>query len=960
MEDSQFQEPLFSGKVKFLIYSSLLIILILLGLFLAPNFMSSSQYQAHLVAELERLTGKQVKIGEQVNISINPLLDSFTINANNLTITDFHKDGDINFISSNSLKASIPLHKLLFKDLQVTDVALDGANINLLDIFKAQEKLQFVHNLDSIKLTNSQITLKNNKYSDLALNIDINTNGSISLVGDATDQDKHINIIAKISSAKAQGDRDIEIDVVRDISTAIFKGSLTAGNGIQLAAVIRLAEPSILLRSSANFLPFMSGVIPDKFSEVVNVTFDLASLEKQVNIKNIKIVSSHTNGNGEIKFNLNDQLDLNAQLDFDNIDLTEILKSTPKKPNNIYDANLIGEDYVANNPGQANVSDFIDISLLDKLNLTLALNAKNIKFSNTNLQDFGLNIDVQQGKFGQSEVHFAFVNDKDKASIKINDINLQKIDNTNIILANFMSGGNNINEVFRLFNLQDYISLSNENLNYALTSKVVFAPLEMSIFNIAGQIGLKGNISGNIATKQDNSTGLTDYQIDLSFNGLKLDNLAMPLLKEQLSSMLTKSNEDNYFSYFRWFRALPANYNIKLNFADTEFNNEKITSLSNSIILQPGSMSVTGKIDSSFAKLDYNMKLMAQAIKPSLTVQINGDNLDYTAFAKLFGAVVAKNQFAKQEDQVSDNSVWSDKNIDIFRINKYNAKFDIQLKNLSIATKSMNNFGFAGHTSNDIFYIDNLYGGIYAGQFSIRGNISFFDSMLYQASFTGGSITLQDLLANISPNLNIVSGPIDITGSIVTQGNNAKDLVANLNSSISFASGGLIINNIDADAIVDIALKRKAIAKDQAISDVTKNLNKGATSVRAVSGTITGTKGILETKDVSFKSRFTGAVYAAYVDLNNMTLSSNANFAFISMQGDKIINYNILQSGNLSQDLQNSIDDSALLDYIRHQYNIEPAKKTIKEKAKVQPNNNHANESYLYRLLEGNNNAPQN
>ena len=935
MEESQFQEPLFSKKIKFIIYFSLFVILIALGLFLTPIFMSSDKYQKHLVTEIERFTGEKVKLDNQVNISINPFLNRFTISANNLIITN----GEINFITSNSLAANIPLHKLFLGDKQVSDIALDGANINLSD--ELQEK--FVSDIDSISLSNSEINFKGNRYTNLSLNIDIKRNGAISLIGDASDQGKHINIITKISSRKDQGVRDIEIDIIRDISTAAFKGSLLANNSVNLSAVIRLAEPSILLRSSAKLLPFLSGVTPDKFPEVINVTFDLASFEKQVDIKNIKIISPYINGIGEASFTLDSKINLNAKLDFENIDITEILKSGPKSPNNIYDNSLIDEDYAA---GAVQKKDFIDTSFLDKIDLTLALNVKKIKLENANLQDFGFNIDVKQGIFNQSELHFAFLDDKDKASVKINNISLQKVDNINIVLGNFMSGGSNVNQVFRMFDLQDYINLNNDNLNYALTAKIVFAPLEMSIFNMIGQIGVDGKFSGSIATKQD---ALTDYQINLSFNGLKLNNIAMPLLKERVSSLLTKSNEDNYFSYFRWFRALSSNYTIKLDFSDTEFNGEKIANLNNLITLQPGTMSVTGKINSDSANADYNMKLIAQSIKPNLNLQVNGDNLDCAALLKLFNED-GKN---KQENQPE---AWSDKNLDIFRINKYNAKFDIQLKNLSIANKKINNFGFMGHTSNDIFYVDNLYAGIYGGQFSIRGNISFFDSMLYQFSFTGGSLELQNLLANISPKLGIVSGPIDITGSVVTQGNSPKDLIANLSSSLSFASNDLIIRNIDADAVVDIALKRKAIAQDRAISDTVKNLNNGVTNVRAVNGNISGTKGVLEAKNVSFKSKFTGAVYAAYVDLNNMTLSSNANLAFISMLGDKVISYNILQSGNLLRDLQHSLDDRALLDYIRHQYNIEPPK-NHKEKVKSRLNN-PVSQSYLYRLLEGGNNAP--
>jgi hypothetical protein len=250
--------------------------------------------------------------------------------------------------------------------------------------------------------------------------------------------------------------------------------------------------------------------------------------------------------------------------------------------------------------------------------------------------------------------------------------------------------------------------------------------------------------------------------------------------------------------------------------------------------------------------------------------------------------------------------------------------------------------------------------GVYGGKIQTRGNVSFFKQILCQFSFSGSNLEVKNLLSNISPKLDAFQGPVSVNGSMVVGGKNIKELVGSLNLSTNFIGSNISINGINTDGVVDIALQRKNFAKDKVLSSVERRLNSGTTEILSLSGDIKSHKGIIQSNNITFKSRFTSAISAIYLDLNNMVLSSNSQFLFLPYNDSKPISYNLLISGDLNGELKRKIDDAKLLKYIKGEYNIVTnedileARRRNREIARQRNNviGNPNDKNYLYYKLQ--------
>ena len=167
------------------------------------------------------------------------------------------------------------------------------------------------------------------------------------------------------------------------------------------------------------------------------------------------------------------------------------------------------------------------------------------------------------------------------------------------------------------------------------------------------------------------------------------------------------------------------------------------------------------------------------------------------------------------------------------------------------------------------------------------------------------------------------------------------------------------VGGIDSDVVVDIALKRQSIDKDKALSSVDSALSSGNTNITDINGSIKATGGIFETNNTSFKTRFSSALLGLSLNLNNLTLSSNIKYLFQPYNVEDPISYVISETGPFNN-LDRSVDNSKLVEYIKLQYNIITeedilqAQKIARAKKKLLKEDGDEKKYLYYKLLEEN------
>jgi hypothetical protein len=216
---------------------------------------------------------------------------------------------------------------------------------------------------------------------------------------------------------------------------------------------------------------------------------------------------------------------------------------------------------------------------------------------------------------------------------------------------------------------------------------------------------------------------------------------------------------------------------------------------------------------------------------------------------------------------------------------------------------------------------------------------------------------IENILNDFFPNIDGIKGAIAATGSVISQGESISSLISNLNISGNFIAPSLTIEGIDSDRIVDIALRRENIDKSKALDLIDSLLNSGNTEVTGLNGSFKVSKGFLTTNDINFKTRFSNAVLAMSLDLNNLAFSSQTQFFFTPYSYKDNISYSISKSGDLKGETKKIIDEKSLVKYVKWQYGIITAEdialaKKLAQDQKKALSEDPDNKDYLYYKLQ--------
>jgi hypothetical protein len=950
-------------KSKILITLVILVVMASIAVRLTVRFTDAEQYRHQLLDEIVKITGKKVSFNGDIFIRTVPILNKVNIEISDVLIADDQGK----FLEIKKLLLVTSLTSIINGNLNVHKMQIDSAHLSLDKSKDDISNWRFIYNipkdsnifnLEILDINDMNVSYNNEPtFTSVNFQFICFKDFSMDIKGVFDFHDNNISLDGKIGSSGSDNFQDIKINIVRDGIKALLQGKLlNSEQDFKIDADMKadMEKPSFLINILSGIAPVLNALPQPSFKESINIQAKLLVNHKDIEIKNFLLNSTNSNGSGDIKFSLNDDVNLKIDLSFSQLNIMNFLLFDKENSyiSSFSDKVLVVDD---NSNNQDTMNNYLNFDYID--NQMMRINIKIDEMSLDDVNVTGLNFNFNSNKSNvQGELIFDITDPKYNGKVSLRNLSLQKVDNVHLILGEFSNQGSNVNEALRILDAQDHINIQGKNnLSYSIKSKILFSPKEISIFDAVGKIGNQGEFSGSVVANKITNNGVdTDnYAFNLKFAHFELDNFFFPLLKERASTLLTKSNDDDYITYFRWFRMLSSIYNIKFEFSDTKLKNENIDNLLISGTMYPGDMSLKGNLKSTFFDGEYKLDLQAKSIKPTATLVVNSKNIDFEKLADLLNHLIIK------EDNTQSNNInWINRKFNLFKIYKYGAKFDISSQSLNLYNQNIDNFRLIGHTSSDILYIDNLYLGIYGGKIQVKGNMSFFEPSLYQFSFNSSGMEISKVIKSAFPSLNgNIDGPIAISGSAVTQGDTWRQLANNFTLSSSFAASGINVNGLDGDVIVDIALKRKPLEKDQVLTALDEALNNGVTNISNVYGSIKANKGIINIDNMTFKTRFSSGSFAMSLDLAQLTFSSVARFAFPSYFGQELISYTINKSGSILSDINKKIDKDVLLKYVKTYYgiitaeDIAAAKAIQKKQQTVLSDDDPDTRNYLYSKL---------
>ncbi len=941
------------------------------------HFIGAEKYRTFIISEASNvLGGKTILVHKPLELKTIPILNKAKIIIKDVEVKDREE-----FLKAKEIVLTISLvdfifGKLTYKSLEINNLDLflsinkDAQNNktkNWSFLYNNENKRNKFFQIKDLQLNNSSLTYKDGDFNfniqEADISLDLNDTDKIALNGTFSIKDSKYAINALKDFASNSLDMNLKEDgtdinvkgkVINQIDNFSLSGDLE----------VKLLKPSFVSRAVINAIPFMKGMQKDTLQDPVSIKGDLLLGSNNFQINNLIINSTKTNGTGNIKIAFADTRDFNLNLHFTQLDLSNWFNFGTDNFVNALAKNPANIDATANQQTQEQHS-YINFDLIDDESINIVLNAKTIILKNSDINNFKFDFNTNTGFVNKGNLSFDIHDDQYSTSINLKNLNFQNVDNVHLLLGEFHNEGDNINNSLKILNLQDFIDLNGLQLNYNIHSKIIFSAKEISLFEIKGNIGNIGSINGSIASTHDN---MSHFNFDLQLNNLSLSDFKLPLIQERGYSLLTKSNNEDYLSYFRWFRTLSASYRFKIALQNTQIKDENISSMLITSDLSPGIMDAEINIDSDFTKGIYKFELTATQLKPTILLS---SNLEFVKLDKLlelsqyFFNTDNTEQTTKTFLQEQSLNFWSDKKLNIFNIQKYGAKIDLSAKEIQMKNKTLNDFRVLAHTSSDVLYLDNIYFKAYDGELQTKGNISFFDELLYQLSFNTSGMESKKIIDDFFPYLGGMEGKFAATGSVILQGNSPKDLISSLQISSNILAPSMTINGFSSDDIVDLALKRVDINPSAVLDRINVLLNTGENEITNLTGNIQGKKGMLTTNNISFKTRFSQGVFGMSLDLNNFTFSSTTQMAFAPYVGNQIITYNFNKNGSLFNKLNATIDSNNLLSYVKAQYGIVTEEDLQNQQKLLQEQKRKLaedpdNKDYLYYKLQQQLDASQN
>ena len=957
------------------------IIIILAGISvrISAQIMGVDKYSAFIISEITNLTEKKVTIEGEISLKTVPILNTAKLVIPTITITELNEKNSSTFLKANKITINMSLLDFLFGKFSFKSIEIDDYNVNLVSsnnetpnnwsfIYDALAKKNEFAKINHIKFYNGKISVvnKNNIFVYDQANLDINIDKiKTDIIGNFFFNELAFNIESSIESLVENDQQAISIKLIHDGTNLLLNGKLTRNDHlikIEGETHIHLTKPSFITRYLVKAIPAMSSSPREILKDEMDVTGRLSLERSYFRMDDLKISSKTTNGSGNIEFFLTDNLDLSLSLNFEQIDLSNFIVFDGGSAMKVFSDKILEQN---NSSNATDSNSYLNFNLIDSHNIFIDFMAKKMLASDTEFQNIDFTFNTKVGDMKEGDIAFTIKKDQYKTDINLNNLSITDVDGVHLLLGDFSNKGEDINQTFKMLGLQYLIDLDGSQLNYNINSKIIFSPKEISAFKIIGNIGNSGNFSGSIASTRNE---INYYNFDLTFNNLEFANLSMPLLEERVSTLINKSQDDNYLSYFRWFRTLSSSYRLKFIFNNSIIQNKTIEKITTNCKLFPGSMSLKIDLNSDFADGRYQIDVTANQLKPSLDLKINSINLNFDILKPLLM------KFYTEDDQknnttlssIHTDNVWSDKKLNIFKINKYTTNIDLSAVNLTFKSKNINNFRFIAHTKGDVLFIDNWYLKMYGGEFQSKGNISFFDKLLYQFSFSTSGMETKDIIKDIMPSLAGIEGPMAATGSIISQGNTMQSLVSRLNLSANFASPKITLNGIDSDSVVNLALRRKYVHKEKVLEMIDQNLNSGTTDLTRVEGNFKSSNGTISTNNLGFRTNLTNGVFAMSMDLNNLTLSSRTEFIFAPYSPYKEnVDFSLIKTGSLKQGLNRSIDKPNLLKYVKWNYSIVTAEdidaeKELAKKRLKYLSEDPDNKDYLYYKIQNQDNKDHN
>ncbi len=867
---------------KFIKYFSITIIVLIAVAFVAPYFINLDKYKDVISAEVKNATGRDLIIGDKIELSLIPYP---TVILQKIKLSSIKDTANPFILEVKKVKVALSVSELLVGRLGLSSLELDEPKFNLETLSDGSVNWQLgtapasdttgADKTGADSTSASPAKTESEKSSFFVKRIAVNK-GKVEYIKNVG-QSRNVKVLdeidlsASMKSAKGPFNFSVSLNglgnklaIQGEIAEIAEVMPITAnikvlGEDISISGNVDMQNSSFQgsVQASGNTknMKALTGELPQGLLADYTLGANIAANKELVKINDLKFSLGELAATGGGYYNIiESDLDLNLQLmpgDI-KISLAPLTAQGSTIANKVAVDVKTPKDFIA-----ALKMDIKDAQVLALLNQPLSFTADaEYQPRYVIFQRMALNVS--------------------NASIK-GMLGLKNVDGKVTVFYN--ANTENASNVARLFNITLPISLFDLRLKGETkqTDKGWYTSTNTSFANAT--IGLSGII--NAAAPN----------LDISLTG---DNLGQTMVYLFKTSPGTKLGNFAFFSNISGENA--QNFKVKLNDSTVLINNEKTV-------------------------INGNAAISLTAAKPKISgdLQISTINLgaDNTA-----SQVAQKKSEAAEPVGQKQVSRWSQEKIDLSALQRMDGDFNIALQKLIKGALVFDTIKAKLKLANGALTLSSLSGGLYGGTLDASGQISSLGDNNSKQPFSLKASLKGAQLKNMTPEGNkikVTSGIVNFTTSLQSSGASALQYVSNLRGDAKLDGKDGKISGIDLQKIAS------ALQNFNDFNSIAKVLDGSftgqETAFKTLEGSLAINNGIAEITKCKLEGEKFSSTATGQINLPKYSLDINANVtaAIKNMPPLSIKFYGSLDSPNhkidmsyLKERLLNGVVDKVL------------------------------------------------
>lgn len=861
------------------------VLVVCLGLYIAPLFISFNYLKEDLSKQFAQDTGLDVKILGEIEADFFPSA-AIIINQVRLDVDETNK------VEIPKLTLNTNIMSLLMGDVKIKDVEITGAQFSL-ELVQRVNKLPRNGVLKNLRLSNVSLAINQgsrllNKINNINGDLEYDPDKLFRFAGTFNLNDFDYKLNMRLVAGKDIAVNASSFYMASDFSEIKFSGDLSAKDsqyGLKGKVNIKFFD---------NIKDEMEGVKVEHalLKDDLNASADVIINSSEVNVSNF-ILSSKSISKiiGNFALSLGSSNEIISSLEGDVINLDTLMGRLNTAGAELTIDKLIRNFLMTFNFHiPHNLFGTVDVKLKELIFNEKAV--KNIVVNSSVLEDKVVLSKLLMELPGQSTLEFSGIVSHNKVRPKFDG-------KLSLDVKNYGEFGQWLH--FDSASLTTFV-----DKGLSITSDVVIIPRSMRLDNTRLALGDLRAL-GRFVLRHTGEKRLFT-QANVRINHIDADSMKLPekvdnFLADLYASDFEKTGSKFYeiTDDFKWLRSFPIDFNANLLIDQFKYKDVNFPQFYIATNVSPNNFAIDQMgIAAEGASISGSVSLSTSAIAPKLVADV--------VVAKMTSDFIDKIMppqdllITKQRDLLSKNpdamAVVVVGGANFYGIHNVFGDFKLSINDYRSPSLSFQNLNLIAKSQEGVINIESLTSDIFKGRVEAAGSIVAASSIpIYSSTFAFSNIQLAEFLKYYA-DYDKLDGYVSVNGRFLTKGAEREIAFANLSGSLSLLGKRIVWNGFDLGEIVRLGDYASSFA------DKTEKFNyfsnNGQSIFDDMSGSIQIQSGMATLEDFKFNNTRVSGAYAAKADLKNRLISSFARINFIPYGRAATMTLDIAGSGPIN------------------------------------------------------------